>query len=197
MGRSSFLAVLFLLLSYLLCKPSVIADAGKLHSRTKLSKRVLLHGFRGRAQNHEKLTHLHFYFHDIVTGRNPSSMPIISNKTASGFGSAFMIDDPLTEGPEPSSELIGRAQGVYAMASQQDAGLLMLMNFVFVSGKYNGSSLSVMGRNAVFSEVREMPVIGGAGLFRWARGYAQATTVWFNPDTGNAVVEYHVHVLHY
>ncbi|KAG9444167.1 hypothetical protein H6P81_015507 [Aristolochia fimbriata] len=142
----------------------------------------------------EKLSHLHFYFHDIVSGRNPTAVMVVRppsfNASATGFGTVVMIDDPLTEGPVQGSKLLGRAQGLYASASQKDLGLLMNMNFHFVAGKYNGSTLSVVGRNPVFSEVREMPVVGGSGLFRWARGYAQARTHWFDLKTGDAVVEY-------
>ncbi|KAH1084375.1 hypothetical protein J1N35_024136 [Gossypium stocksii] len=50
----------------------------------------------------------------------------------------------------------------------------MAYNFAFIEGKYNGSNLSVLGRNPVFSAVREMPVIGGSGVFRFARGYPEA-----------------------
>ncbi|KAK3204956.1 hypothetical protein Dsin_019002 [Dipteronia sinensis] len=107
-----------------------------------------------------------------------------------------MIEDPITVGPKLSSKMVGRAQGLYALASQEEIGLLMVMNFAFIEGKYNGSSqgrthvqtsqvpylveipgsatgssISVLGRNTVFSKVREMPVIGGSGLFRFARGY--------------------------
>ncbi|KAK0591973.1 hypothetical protein LWI29_011140 [Acer saccharum] len=73
----------------------------------------------------------------------------------------------------------------------------MVLNFVFVEGEFNGSNLSVLGRNAVFSDVREMPIVGGSRVFRFARGYAQAKTYSWNPKTGNAVVEYNVYVLHY
>lgn len=108
-----------------------------------------------------------------------------------------MIDDPLTEKPELSSKLVGRAQGFYGSASQQELGLLMAMNFAFVEGKYNGSTITVLGRNPVFSKVREMPVIGGSGLFRFARGYVHASTHTVDVKTGDAVVEYNVYVLHY
>lgn len=149
----------------------------------------------------EKLTHLHFYFHDIVSGRNPTAVQVARAATTTdsptGFGAVVMIDDPLTASPDPNSELLGRAQGIYASASQNDLGLLMTMNFAFMAGKYNGSTLGILGRNAVFSEVREMPVIGGSGLFRWARGYAQARTHWIDLKTGDAIVEYNVYVMHY
>ncbi|KAJ6968216.1 dirigent protein 22 [Populus alba] len=149
----------------------------------------------------EKLSHLHFYFHDIVSGKNPTAVRIaradMTNTSSTGFGMVAMIDDPLTMTPELSSKLVGRAQGIYASASQNDIGLLMTMNFVFMEGKYNGSTLSVLGRNSVFSTVREMPIVGGSGLFRFARGYAQASTHKFDRSTGDAVVEYNVYVFHY
>ncbi|KAK3019129.1 hypothetical protein RJ639_004121 [Escallonia herrerae] len=149
----------------------------------------------------EKLSHLHFYFHDIVGGKNPTAILVAqattTNTSATGFGMVVMIDDPLTVGPEPSSKLIGRAQGIYASASQIETGLLMVLNYVFVEGKYNGSTLSILGRNPVFSTVREMPIVGGSGIFRFARGYAQARTHSFDFKTGDAVVEYNVFALHY
>ncbi|KAK1300519.1 hypothetical protein QJS10_CPB13g00725 [Acorus calamus] len=73
----------------------------------------------------------------------------------------------------------------------------MAMNFVFVEGKYNGSTLMVMGRNSPLLRVREMAVVGGSGQFRFARGYAQASTYNFDNVTLNANVEYNVFVLHY
>ncbi|KAG2686871.1 hypothetical protein I3760_09G026900 [Carya illinoinensis] len=137
----------------------------------------------------EKLSHLHFYFHDIVAGRNPTAVRVaealMTNRSSTGFGAVVMIDDPLTVRPEPNSRIVGRAQGLYASASQTDRG------------KYNGSTLSVLGRNTVFSPVREFPIIGGSGLFRFARGYAHARTHVFNLTSGDAVVEYNVYVFHY
>ncbi|KAB1227908.1 Dirigent protein 19 [Morella rubra] len=147
----------------------------------------------------EKLSHFRFYWHDIVSGRNPSAVLVVlpSSNTSTGFGLVSMIDDPLTLKPSLNSRLVGRAQGLYASAAQKELGLLMVMNFAFIEGKYNGSTISVLGRNAVFSAVREMPVIGGSGLFRFARGYVQARTHTFDIKTGDATVEYNVYVLHY
>ncbi|KAF8042266.1 hypothetical protein BT93_A0783 [Corymbia citriodora subsp. variegata] len=148
----------------------------------------------------EKLSHFRFYWHDIASGPHPSSVTVVpppSNASSTFFGLVNMIDNPLTLRPDAGSELVGRAQGLYSSASQEEVGLLMIMNFAFVSGKYNGSGITVLGRNPVFHKVREMPVISGCGLFRFARGYAQATTHTFDPKTGDAVVEYNVYVLHY
>ncbi|KAK4441026.1 Dirigent protein 19 [Sesamum alatum] len=145
----------------------------------------------------EKLSRFRVYWHDIIGGRNPTSVQVVRSPTHNGFGTVNMIDNPLTLGPELSSKLVGKAQGFYALASQEELGLLMTMNFVFTEGKYNGSTIAVLGRNAVFNEVREMPVIGGSGLFRFARGYVQARTHTLDAKTGDATVEYNVYVMHY
>ncbi|GLT27114.1 hypothetical protein SLA2020_021400 [Shorea laevis] len=149
----------------------------------------------------EKLSHLHFYFHDILGGRNPTAVKVasapVTNRSATVFGQVMMMDDPLTVGPELTSKLVGRAQGIYASASQTEVGFLMVLNFAFMEGKYNGSNLSILGRNAAFSAVREMPIVGGSGVFRFARGYAQARTHMLDFKTGDAVVEYNVYVFHY
>ncbi|KAB1227537.1 Dirigent protein 19 [Morella rubra] len=151
------------------------------------------------AKRIEKMTRLHFYFHDILDGTKPTAIRIVPppNKSVGQFGTTYMIDDPLTEGPEKTSKLVGRAQGMYALASQHDSGLLMVINFAFLEGMYNGSALTILGRNPVLDMVREMPIVGGSGVFRFARGYALASTVSLSPKTGDAVVEYNVSVLHF
>ena len=144
----------------------------------------------------EKLTRLHSYFHDTLDGTNPTAIRIAGPSKRS-FGTTLMIDDPLTEGPETRSKLVVRGQGIYAIASQHDSGLLlMVMNLTFLEGTYNGSALSILGRNPTLDKVREMPIVGGTGVFRYARGYALAKTFSFNQKTGDAVVEYNVSVLH-
>ena len=72
----------------------------------------------------------------------------------------------------------------------------MVMSFAFTDGKYNGSTFIVLGRNNINAEVREMPIIGGSGLFRFARGYALASTYSFY-DNGDATIEYNCYVIHY
>ncbi|XP_061375817.1 dirigent protein 22-like [Gastrolobium bilobum] len=149
----------------------------------------------------EKVSHFRFYWHDILSGRNPTSVSVVAPplkmNTTTAFGLVNMIDNPLTMGPDMSSKLVGKAQGFYASASQSEVDLLMAMNFAFIDGKYNGSTITIMGRNPVFNKVREMPVVGGSGLFRFARGYGEARTHWFDLKSGDAIVEYNVYVMHY
>ncbi|XP_064969051.1 dirigent protein 22-like [Musa acuminata AAA Group] len=183
----AFLVLVVLLSSFLL--PS---SCGRIET-TSFSKGV-------HAKLKEKVSHLHFYFHDVVSGSNVTAVAVARPPNAQPptlFGVVTVMDDLLTEGPEPTSRPVGRAQGLYAAAGLQETGFLQAMNLVFVGGKYDGSVLTVLGRNAPFHAVREMPVVGGSGLFRFARGYAVARTHRLDMSTGNAIVEYDVYVMHY
>ncbi|XP_039120003.1 dirigent protein 22-like [Dioscorea cayenensis subsp. rotundata] len=149
----------------------------------------------------EKIPHFTMYWYDIVSGPNPFGADVarapITNTSTTLFGLVRIIDNPLTKGPTMSSDLVGRAQGFYASTSLEYVGLMMVMNFAFTSGKYNGSTVTILSRNEVSADVREMSVIGGSGLFRWSQGYAQARTSMANMTTGDVVVKYDVHVMHY
>ncbi|RVW48607.1 Dirigent protein 7 [Vitis vinifera] len=146
----------------------------------------------------EKVSHFKLYWQDDVSGSNATSVTVIEalNNSSPYFGMVNIIDNSLTVGPNMSSKTVGKAQGLYASTGQEDASLLMVMNFAFTDGKYNGSTFTVLGRNNVNAEVREMPIIGGSGLFRFARGYALASTYSFY-DNGDATIEYNCYVIHY
>ncbi|KAL3613971.1 hypothetical protein CASFOL_042045 [Castilleja foliolosa] len=149
----------------------------------------------------EVITTLHFYFHDQVSGKNSTVERIAqapqTNNSSTLFGMLVMIDDLLTIGPDPSSKEVGRARGMYGSAGQTDMGLIMVLNYGFTDGIYNGSSFSLLGINPAMQPVREMAVVGGTGLFRLARGYALAHTNWFNVTTGDAIVGYNVTIATY
>ncbi|CAM8929471.1 unnamed protein product [Rhodiola kirilowii] len=148
----------------------------------------------------QKATHLHFFFHDTVSGKNPTALPIAkpANSTSVvGFGILNMADDPLTVGPSANSTIIGYARGLYGVDGQKEVGLIMALNLVFTGGKYKGSTLALVGHNAALESPREMPILGGTGVFRLARGVAIANTYYFNMTTFDAIVEYNVALLHY
>ncbi|XVE48891.1 hypothetical protein DITRI_Ditri01bG0038000 [Diplodiscus trichospermus] len=148
----------------------------------------------------ETVTNLQFYFHDTVSGKSPSAIRVAqapdTEKSPTLFGAMLMADDPLTETPDPNSKLLGRAQGLYGSAGKTELGLIMAMSFCFTDGIYNGSSISILGKNSAMSPVREMPIVGGTGVFRLARGYALAKTHWFDITTGDAIVGYNVTIVH-
>ncbi|CAJ1808775.1 unnamed protein product [Sphenostylis stenocarpa] len=181
---------------FLLFTPFISTAPHDTHDFVRTLDRKML----GLDEKQEKFSHFRFYWHDVVSGRNPSSIEVVSSglkNSNTSFGSVNMIENPLTLEPQLNSQLVGKAQGFYASTSQSEVTLLMAMNFAITEGKYNGSSITILGRNPVFNKQREMPVIGGSGLFRFARGYAQLRTHWFSPTTMDAIVEYNVYVLHY
>ncbi|KAL4572887.1 hypothetical protein LXL04_019675 [Taraxacum kok-saghyz] len=124
----------------------------------------------------QKVTKLHFYFHDTFAGPGQSAYPIfasnITSTCKSNFGLAFMFDNPMTVTPDIRSTTIGRGQGFAASASLSETRFLMNMNFVFTQGKFNGSTLQVLGTNPLWNDYRETSVLGGTGAFRLATGIA-------------------------
>ncbi|GAA0167708.1 transporter [Lithospermum erythrorhizon] len=123
-----------------------------------------------------KLTKLHFHFHDKLNGNRKTSARVAQPNTTTAsptfFGSVFIMDNPLTTEPKPSSKVIGRDQGIYAATSKQEVGLLMTLNFVFTDGLNKGSTLK-------------------------SNGIATTKTYFFNPTTNVAIIEYHLMVMHY
>ncbi|MCL7040440.1 hypothetical protein MKW94_015588 [Papaver nudicaule] len=151
----------------------------------------------------KKATRLHFYFHDMVSGKNPTAIPIAQAPTApiqssTMFGTLRMIDDPLTEGFDASSKVVGRAQGMYGFAGQDQLSLIAAISYVFTDEMLKkGSSLSILSNNPILNSVRELAIVGGTGSFRFASGFAQVRTLFLNLTTGDAIVEYNETVIHY
>ncbi|CAO2815574.1 unnamed protein product [Amaranthus hypochondriacus] len=152
---------------------------------------------------HELKTHLEFYFHEISIG-DSATVALIAQaqdqpKESSSvfpFGNLYMLDEWLTVGPEPSSKLLGRAQGFSGSASQESVSSMMGLTYSFTDGMFNGSSFVILGRNELLNPVKELPVIGGTGLFRMARGFALARTYYFNVTLGVVIVGYNVTIFH-
>ncbi|KAF8015315.1 hypothetical protein BT93_H0965 [Corymbia citriodora subsp. variegata] len=146
----------------------------------------------------EKLTRFRLYLHEVFDGRNATVVyAAVGNATNLVFGTISVLNDILALGPEPGSKVVGRAQALGAIASQTQPALTMIMNFVFTDGKFNGSVLTIAGRNNLNLKVRELPIVGGNGAFRFARGYVRTSTIFINSVNKVGVVEYNVSVLHY
>ncbi|CAI9099182.1 OLC1v1035966C1 [Oldenlandia corymbosa var. corymbosa] len=107
--------------------------------------------FHDHIQHHAKpkLTKLHFFVHDNVTADNPTSVLIApantDNFASIAFGSTYAMDAPITVDSDPSSKLIGRAQGTFTFAGQAEPVSSMVINLVFTEGDFKGSSLSILG----------------------------------------------------
>ncbi|KAK1276881.1 hypothetical protein QJS04_geneDACA001900 [Acorus gramineus] len=153
----------------------------------------------------EKLTQMTFYYQETNAAREPRDLTGIAavppvNWTTTNFGMVEVMDDPMTERADPSSKQLGRIQGMYVYASKEEYSVLMVMNLVFMEGSgttYNGSTLSLVGKNSLLAEEREMSVVGGSGVFRLARGFVTLRTIVFDRKTNNVIIQYNMTVLHY
>ncbi|PSS21730.1 Dirigent protein [Actinidia chinensis var. chinensis] len=156
------------------------------------------HSVSNHHHPNQKVTKMHFYLHDVfgVTTKKVAK-PNTTAKSPTFFGETFMIDNPLTVGPSQASKLIGRAQGLYGFSSMEEVRVTVAMNLVFTDGSYNGSSLTSLGHNPVLQPKCEMPIIGGSGIFRLARGVALLNTYSHDDIKGNTTVEYNVILQHY
>jgi hypothetical protein len=129
---------------------------------------------------------------------NRATKITIGYKSTTPFGHLYAIDDLLREGPNESSKVIGNVQGLYISSSQsEDMTIVMYLDFGFTKGKFKGSSISVFSRNPITEPNREFAVVGGRGKFRLARGFVECKTHFFDPKPSDAILEYHVTVLHY
>ncbi|XP_057796350.1 dirigent protein 21-like [Salvia miltiorrhiza] len=143
-------------------------------------------------------TKLHFYVHDIRAGPNATLFTVanasITAASPTGFGRVNVFDDRITVSPDIASEEVGRAQGTTASVDLAVTAFSMNLNFFLTSGKFNGSTVTVVGRNQFADAQRELSVAGGAGAFREARGYAITSSYSFEAATNYSVIEYTVYV---
>jgi len=141
----------------------------------------------------DKVSHFRFYFHETFTGSNATTVfvvpPLPQYSSTSSFGAIGVMDNVLTAGPERTSKVVGRVEALAAATSQTEFNLLIFFNFILTQGKYNGSTITVLGRNRTSLKVREIPVVGGTG-------YAETNTIFFDPQT-RSTIEYNIYVSHY
>ncbi|KAL6517403.1 hypothetical protein OROMI_033104 [Orobanche minor] len=147
---------------------------------------------------HERVAELRFYVQDVLGGENSTVYEVarasITPDSPTSFGQVRVLDDLLTTKPDINSEKVGRVQGLITSSDLETSALAMNVNFVFTSGEYNGSTISVLGRNQIMNQKRELAVVGGTGKFRYARGYATASTYSYDAETNYGVLEYTLHV---
>lgn len=146
----------------------------------------------------ENITKLHFYVHDVRAGPNATLYGVanasITSTSATSFGQVNVFDDLITAEPDINAEEVARAQGTTVSADLEVRAVAINMNFYITSGEFSGSTVSIAGRNPVTEASRELPVVGGTGAFRFARGYAVTTTYLNDAEANYSILEYTVYV---
>lgn len=102
--------------------------------------------------------------------------------TSSNYG-VIVIEDPLTEGPDESSALVGKGEGYYMPSPQDPKTLLMTFIAKFEEGsEYEGGSIEFSGEDNTALSQREIAVVGGSGKFQDAKGHAVIETISNSPE---------------
>ncbi|KMZ65758.1 hypothetical protein ZOSMA_30G00390 [Zostera marina] len=140
-------------------------------------------------------TKISFYANDTYVGPNPSSVLIAGVDSAFfEFGSTFAFDIPLFLEFEPNTttNAIGKAKGIYTVYTRDDLSCSITMNLFL--DEYQDSVLTFLGVLNITSPLREVPVVGGSGVFRGATGYFLSQVVFNDPITSNNIVKYDIDV---
>jgi len=132
------------------------------------------------------------YLHETAKGPNATISPIIGlpgkGWTFDHFGTIFAVDDPVVLSPNPFSGVVGRAQGMLAVAAHDGANAFVSLSIVFTKWQYSGSSIEIQGLTRQREKHREVSVVSGTGKFRFVRGYAVFETVSFDANTAHSII---------
>ncbi|KAL2250712.1 dirigent protein 1-like [Sesamum indicum] len=148
-----------------------------------------------------KKTNLTFYVHDYLTGHDTSAVTVAGKDghttSVLHFGTLVAVDDPVTEGPDPKSKEIGRAQGMYINSQLDGKGLHLVFSVIFTDGEYKGSTLEIQGADIFAMKEREFSVVSGTGYFRFVKGYGIMTTEMLDIPNLRGILKLDITVKHY
>lgn len=132
----------------------------------------------------KKSLHLTYYAHEIEYGLGSTLLPAAGtgqgNMSALDWGSFLVFDNAMKAGNSTDSLVLGSITGTTAVTtiggnSTSGRGSQINLHHIFKegSGKYNGSSLTVIGHILTPIPVAEFEciVIGGTGALRGYSGY--------------------------
>ncbi|CAM6098530.1 unnamed protein product [Calypogeia fissa] len=131
------------------------------------------------------LTQFTFFLHDnlLTITQNSADVLILPELLApagSFYGAFVVFDDSMTLLPDPSSQEIARGRGSYLFDAKDTKGpgldFEWTAQFNEASGYGNGTTLSFQGFDRTPDATREISIVGGTGMFRMARGWADITT---------------------
>ncbi|CDP20709.1 unnamed protein product [Coffea canephora] len=127
-------------------------------------------------QSKTVFTNLTVYDHEFRSGDGQSVFPVAGLPNATWgfnqFGTVFVVDNTLTQSVSFKSALVGRSQGIAAVASLDNTNAELVITFLFTNGKYSGSTVEMKGIFIQSMGVNELAILGGTKQFRYATGYA-------------------------
>ncbi|EEF44312.1 dirigent protein 11 [Ricinus communis] len=103
--------------------------------------------------------------------QQPQSSSSSVQPTARSDAEAYIFHHTLTEGPENTSRVLGKAQGFIIPAEHFAHSAFNIIYLTFDTSQYSGS-LSVQAKHISHKDREELTVVGGTGSFAFARGLA-------------------------
>ncbi|XP_039033637.1 dirigent protein 1-like [Hibiscus syriacus] len=163
---------------------------------------MVLFTVQGKAGDQLKETNMSVYFHDYSSdGPNSTVRAVVGFPgkpwSLTQFGTLFVSDDPITEGPDSGSAPVGRGRGIFVTASLDGVSTYVSLSIVFTNEAYNGSTIQIQGTSDQFTTVREYGVVSGTGKFRYAQGYVIFENSSFDRSTLYAIIRCNISIYHY
>ncbi|XP_058108835.1 pterocarpan synthase 1-like [Magnolia sinica] len=152
-------------------------------------------------------TNMVFYMQDWETGPNATGVWIAGlngiGSLPTSFGTIVVFNDAITVDVDRHSKQIGRARGIFVASALDGTAAQFMFSIWFTDGEYKGSTLQIQGLEIYFTEDkelvarRELSVVSGTGLFRYARGYVVFENAFVDVPNFNTVFKLTVTVRHY
>ncbi|OMO66375.1 Plant disease resistance response protein [Corchorus olitorius] len=163
---------------------------------------MVMFSIQAKADDHQlRETRLSGYFHDYSSvGPNATTGPVVGFPGKlwryDQFGTIYVFDDPMTEGPEPTSPKLGRVQGIAVTVSLNGLNAHISGSLVFTNEAYNGSTIQILGVDNQFNVIGEYGVTSGTGKFRYATGYVTWEILSFDPSISYALFRVNATIRH-
>ncbi|TYG78116.1 hypothetical protein ES288_D02G031800v1, partial [Gossypium darwinii] len=140
------------------------------------------------------------YLHDYAGGPYATCLLMVGFPgklwSFTQFRTLFVSDDLITQGPELTSHVVGRGQGIYMPMSLDGVNAYESFSLVFTNKAYNGSTIQVQGSSNQLLIVSEYNVVSETGKFRYATGYITFETLSFDPSTFYSLVGANISIHH-
>uniref|UniRef100_A0A453QHH1 Dirigent protein n=1 Tax=Aegilops tauschii subsp. strangulata TaxID=200361 RepID=A0A453QHH1_AEGTS len=129
-------------------------------------------GFGGIAEN-AKVNVDRLYLRQILTGWDANQSDVIQPNAVTGLGKTAVNNWGVYDGAGSKAKLVAKTHGMHTLAGKWSNWFTL----AFVVGRFEGSTLQVMGANDEDVADNDWAIVGGTGEFAMARGIIQRRVV--------------------
>ncbi|KAF7046062.1 hypothetical protein CFC21_055112 [Triticum aestivum] len=122
-------------------------------------------GFGGIAEN-VKVNVDRLYLRQVMTGWDANQSDVIQPNAVTGLGKTAVNNWGVYDGAGSKAELVAKTHGMHTLAGKWSNWFTL----AFVVGRFEASTLQVMGANDEDEADNDWAIVGGTGEFAMARG---------------------------